>query len=225
MSSDYDATEFVDGDLEAQRPGSAAPVDAGTGSRAPTREEVDSKVAETQRKLAELKRAQEERERELAGLEETRRRQIELRTGREEMVHHLTRGLGLLEEAEFNTRRDAEQMAKALVDLRDALVKVQAINQETWTRETFSVELTRALTTLEHARMEWNSARVKFRVLSSDPAENGSASSAPGEFPPRSLFATYSISDWCRLGLALTGPLALVAALALLVLVAILFRR
>jgi len=82
MSSDYDATEFVDGDLEAQRPGSAAPVDAGTGSRAPTREEVDSKVAETQRKLAELKRAQEERERELAGLEETRRRQIELRTGR-----------------------------------------------------------------------------------------------------------------------------------------------
>ena len=225
MSSDYDATEFVDGDLEAQRTGSPAPVGADAASRAPTREEVDSKVAETQQKLAALKRAQEELERERAALEETRRRQTELKTGREEIIQHLTRGLGLLEEAEFNTRRDAEQMAKALTDLRDALSKVQAINQETWTRDTFSVDLTRALTTLEHARMEWNSARVKFRVLSGDPEQNAGGPVTPGGFPPPSIFAAYSISDWCRLGLALTGPLAIVAALALLVLLALLFRH
>ena len=78
------------------------------------------------------------------------------------MIHNLTRGLGLLEEAEFNARRDAEQMVKTIADFRDALDKIQAIHDETWTKENFQIELTRALTTIENARMEWNSARLKF---------------------------------------------------------------
>src|SRR2546421_1134401 len=174
MSSDYDATEFIDGDFQAHKsPYAVAAPASGQASRAPSREEVDSKVAETHQKLAELKRAQEELERERAALEETRRRQMEFQTGRQEMVHNLTRGLGLLEEAEFNARRDAEQMAKALVELREALSKVEAIHEETWSKDAFSVELTRALTTLENARMEWNSARLKFPVLSGPVSEEG----------------------------------------------------
>src|SRR6266446_7402024 len=175
MPSDYDATEFVDGDFQAHKsPYSASASGSGQLLRAPTREEVDSKVAEAQQKLAELKRAQEELERERAALEETRRRQLEFQTGRQEMIHHLTRGLGLLEEAEFNARRDAEQMAKALVDLREALTKVEAIQEESWSKESFGVELTRALTTVENARMEWNSARLKFPLLAG-PAQDAGA--------------------------------------------------
>src|SRR5271165_4067278 len=113
MSSDYDATEFIDGDLEGRpSPHSAAAAGAVSFPRAPTREEVDSKVAETQQKLVELRRAQEELERERAALEETRRRQLEFQTSRQEMIQNLTRGVGLLQEAEFAARRDAEQMAK-----------------------------------------------------------------------------------------------------------------
>src|SRR5262249_28499681 len=154
----YDATEFVDGDFQShQSSHSSAPL-----PRAPTREEVDSKVAAAHQRLAELKREKEEIERERATLEETRRRQMEVRTGRTEMIHNLTRGLGLLEEAEFNTRRDAELMAKTLLDLKEALVKIESLHEESWSRENFNVELTRALTTLENARMEWNSARLKF---------------------------------------------------------------
>src|SRR6266496_1944488 len=122
MASDYDATEFVDGDFLAHKsPQSAASSGSAQGARAPSREEVGSKVAEAQQKLAELKRAQEELERERAGLEETRRRQTEFQTGRQEMIHHQTRGLGLLAETEFAARRDAEQMSKAIAELRDAL--------------------------------------------------------------------------------------------------------
>src|SRR5882724_5241179 len=118
MSSDYDATEFVDGDFQAHKPAfSAAAASVAQFQRAPTREEVDSRVAEAQQKLAELKRAQEGLERERTALEETRRRQTEFQTGRQEMLQSLTRGVGLLEEAEFNSRRDAEQMAKVLVDM------------------------------------------------------------------------------------------------------------
>src|SRR5271165_2306625 len=156
MSSDYDPTEFIDGDFEGRpSPGSGAAAGAAQPPRAPTREEVDSKVAETQQKLVELRRAQEELERERAALEETRRRQLEFQTSRQEMIQNLTRGVGLLQEAEFAARRDAEQMAKALIDLRDALTKIEAVHEETWTRDNFSLELTRALTTLENARMEW----------------------------------------------------------------------
>src|SRR5258706_15447900 len=143
MSSDYDATEFIDGDFEARPSTHSAAAGALPQPRALTREEVDSKVAETQQKLIELRRAQEELERERSALEETRRRQVEFQTGRQEMMQNLTRGIGLLEEAEFNARRDAEQTAKTLVDLRDALSKIGAIREETWTKGTFTGELTR----------------------------------------------------------------------------------
>jgi chromosome segregation ATPase len=225
MSSDYDATEFVDGDLQERKPPQAASVGDPTQSqRAPTRQEVDGKVAEAQQKLVELKRAQEELERERAALEETRRRQTEFQTGRQEMVHNLTRGLGLLEESEFTARRDAEQMAKALVDLRDALAKVEAIHEETWSRDSFSVELTRALTTLENARMEWNAARLKFPVLSGQVQEGNTPAPdrpASGATP----LAGLSFGALCRLGLAFTWPLVAVGLIAIVLFLALRLRR
>src|SRR3984885_6783404 len=102
MAAEYDATEFVDNDFQsASKAGYTGSLHAatGTGNRAPTREEVDSKMGETQQKLAELKRVQEELERERAGLEETRRRQLEYQNGREETIQQLTRAIGLLTES------------------------------------------------------------------------------------------------------------------------------
>ncbi|MGH7991367.1 MAG: hypothetical protein ACREDS_14410, partial [Limisphaerales bacterium] len=145
--AEYDATEFIDTDFQTHKSPFATPASAADPLRAPTREEVDRKVVEAQQKLAELKRAQENLEHERASLEELRRRQLEFQNGRQEMVHNLTRGLGLLEEAEFNSRRDAEQMVKTIADFRDALNKIQTVHDESWTKENFPVELTRALTT------------------------------------------------------------------------------
>ena len=224
MSSDYDASEFVDGDLQAHKSPFSPLGGAGQPQRAPSREEVDSRVAEAQQKLAELKREQEELERQRAALEETRRRQMEFQTGRQESIQNLTRGVGLLEEAEFTARRDAEQMAKALVDLRDALAKVQAIHEETWTKENFETELTRALTTLENARMEWNAARLKFPVLSGPAPDSGATVPNPAA-PGPSLLAAHSFGELCKIGLALTWPLAALALLALAGLVLALLRR
>ena len=223
MASEYDATEFVDADFQVHKsPQSAtATALAGALSRAPTREEVDSKVAEAQQKLAELKRAQEELERERSALEEVRRRQMEFQKGRQETIQDLTRGLGLLQEAEFSSRRDAEQMAKAIADLGDALKKVQAVQEDAWTKENFSIELTKALTAIENARMEWNSARLKFPVLSGRTAEAVAAKPAP----PVAPFAGMSFGELCRLGLAFTWPLAVVALLALGVFAIVLATR
>ena len=215
MAGEYDSTEFIDTDFTAQKSPFAAP----------TRDDVDRKVVEAQQKLVELKRAQEELERERAGLEELRRRQNEFTNGRQEIIQQLTRGLGLLEEAEFAARRDAEQMVKTVGDFRAALAKVQAIHDETWTKENFQIELTRALTTIENARMEWNSARLKISALAGETKNAVAAlekNSAPSTAPS---LADLSFGQLCKIGFAFTWPLLLVALGALGVFIAILARK
>lgn len=225
MSSPYDASEFIDGDFQAHKsPFSSASSAAAQTTRAPSREEVDAEVAARQQRLSELKREQEALERERASLEETRRRQTEFQTGRQEMTQNLTRGLGLLEQAEFNCRRDAEQLARAVSGLREAFSNLEAIHQETWTKDNFSAELTRSLTTLENARMEWNAARLKFPLLSAPAPEQEATAPAPA-VTVAAPFGPQTFGELCRIGFALTWPLALVALAALGLLAAVLLRR
>jgi chromosome segregation ATPase len=198
MAGPHDSSEFIDTDFTARKPAFAAP----------SRDDTDRRVVEAQQKLAELKHAQEELERERASLEELRRRQNEFHTGREETIQNLTRGLGLLEEAEFSARRDAESMAKTMEDFRAALDKVQSVHEEVWTKENFQMELTRALTAIENARMEWNSARLKIPVLAGE-TKNAAAPAETGTARPQSL-ADLGFFQLCKIGLAMTWPLILV---------------
>lgn len=222
MGSNFDATEFVDSDYQqAKSPFSTAT--GGLASRAPTREEVDVKAAEAQQKLLELKRAQEQLERQRAELEDTRRRQSEFQTSRQEMLQNLERGIGLLEEAEFSARQEAEQTSNAVQGLRDALHKVEALREEGWTAEHFHKELTRALTTLENSRMEWNTCRLKFPILSGNPpASSGQPRDSGGT---SSLLTEMSLWRACKLGLALTWPIALVGLGAVGLFTALLMQR
>lgn len=225
MAAEYDATEFIDTDFESHKTSSPfAATSSAEPLRAPTREEVDRKVVEAQQKLAELKRAQEDLERERAALEELRRRQLEFQNGRTEMVNNLTRGLGLLEEAEFNARRDSVQMTKTMADFRDALEKIQNVRDETWSKENFQMELTRALTIIENARMEWNSARLKLPALA---GEAGQKVEKPEAATAQTLspFAGMSFGELCKFGLAMTWPLLIIALGALGIFIVILMRR
>lgn len=223
MASNYDTTEFVDSDFQARKAAPGASGFASLSPRAPTREEVDLKVTEAQQKLAELKRAQEELERERAGLEETRRRQLEFQNGRTEMMQHLTRGLELLEKAEFAARRDAEQMKLTIAEFRTAFGNLEAVNEETWSKDSFSTELSRALAAVENARMEWNTARLRFPILSGKMPVEAEAAEKPAAAP--SLFEGRSLGELCKLGLALTWPLAAVALIALGLMVFLVLRH
>ena len=117
-------------------------------------------------------------------------------------------------------------MVKTLDDFRTALAKVQAIQDGAWTKENFQVELTRALTTIENARMEWNSARLKISALAGETKNaaaplggNASASAATASL------ADLPFGQLCKLGLAMTWPLLLVALGALGIFIAILMRK
>lgn len=242
MGANFDPADFVDPDFDGgQRPvapavpvrpaaglPAAVPVPAAPPARVPSREDIGAQVTSAQQQLAELRRQQDELERERARLEEDRRRRLELEQGRGEMTAHLTRGVGLLEEAEFGARRDAEQMARTLADLRDALAKVEAVNEQGWSAENYPSELTRALTAIENARMEWNSARLKWPVLSGAPAGPGAGGAAAPPAPDESvapLLRPRTFGDLCRLGFALTWPVAAACLLVGVVVVVALARR
>lgn len=220
VASDQDDSDFIDRDFQTAQKSAWSMGTGGAGALAPTREEIENKVHETQKRLEDLRRVQGELERERIALEEARRRRTEFQVGREEMLEHLTRGIGLLQEAEFTARRDAEQMAKTLGELRDALVKVQTLNDEGWTHEEYAVELTRALTTIENARMEWNGAQLKWPVLGGVAGEPGGARLEEG-MSQREL-GSMSVKELGKLGLALTWPLMLVGLAALVALILVL---
>jgi hypothetical protein len=223
MGAEFDGTDFVDEDLQRSRhnPFQGPPAGAGAveSQRAPSREEVDAKLTDLQGKLAELKREQGEIERERAAFEETRRRQMEFTTGREELIRDLSRGIQLLEEKELALRRDAEQMGQSLKDLKDGLGKLQAVDEAAWTRENLSAELSRAMGLVDHARMEWNSARLKFPILSASLEPVGTMPAVEKKAP--SPLAGLGWREAALYGLAITWPIAL-AALAIFL--ALLFR-
>lgn len=231
MAAKFDESEFIDTDYESSKQslglGTVTTTTMSSHSpagpvRPPTREEIEAKVSDAHSRLAELKRAQEQLERERAALEESRRKRAEFQQGREEMLHHLTRGVEILQEAEFQARRDAEQMSKTLADLRESFSKVELLKEESWTSENWTTELTRALTTLENARMEWNSSRLKWPVL------DGALKVEPEKGQPSNFTAALeqkSFADLCKLGLALSWPVAAAALVGAGVITAVLLSR
>ena len=110
----FDGTDFVDTDYSSPRTGT-------TGPRAPSREELDAQLTGTQQQLAKLREAQDQLERTRAAVEEMRRRHAEFTAGRTETLQSLTRGIGLLEKSEQDSRRDAEQLSRTLEGLRASL--------------------------------------------------------------------------------------------------------
>ena len=175
-------------------------------------EELDDQVSTLQSQLANLNHARDKLEREKATVEESRRRFSEFQTGREEMLHELTRSLGLLEEAQLDAQRDAEQMTRSMDDLRDALTKVDSLVEVDTHDEDWKVLLTRNLTTIENARMELNSARLKWTLLSGIRDDEGQGFTAPVQPGQTGLPIPKSFGQLCLWGLALTWPVLLLGA-------------
>lgn len=175
-------------------------------------EELDDQVSTLQTQLANLNHARDKLEREKATVEESRRRFSEFQTGREEMLHELTRSLGLLEEAQLDAQRDAEQMTRSMDDLRDALTKVDSLVEVDTHNEDWKVLLTRNLTTIENARMELNSARLKWTLLSGIRDDENQGFTAPVQPGQTGLPLPKSFAQLCLWGLALTWPMLLIGA-------------
>lgn len=210
----FDNTDFVDTDSARRRAAASA-------GNAPTREELDSRLTGAQQQLAKLRESHEQIEREIASIEERRRRRAEFSQGIEEMRHQLIRAVALLEKSELDARREAEQLARSLGGIRSAAVSLEPLNEEAWTAENWEQELSRGLAAVESARMELNAARLKWPQLEGKLV----SSDVPEAQGPVGALSSLPLTQLCRLGFALTWPLAAVALLALMAGVALLLRR
>ena len=187
----------------------------------------ENTTVEVDQELVALRQRQKELEDQKNQLEEAERRRTEYHHGRKELEENLIRGIGILDEELIQTRRQLALIEKTLSSFSENLAKVQRLNHESWTTESYATELTRALTTLENARMEWNSARVKLPSL--DPLKQDTAS-AQGNLKglsASSLLQSLESSSWSRvfkLGLLIHWPILVIALFTLLIFIALLFK-
>ncbi len=199
----FEGTDFEDTDY-------AKPRASATPGRAPTREELDSQLTGTQQQLAKLRETQEQLERARVALEEMRRRRAEFSAGLTDMRQQLTRGEGLLQKAELDARREAEQLARTLSAVRGSLDSLAPLSDAAWTDENWEQELTRGLTAIENARLEFNAARLKWPILDGTATTDARGESAGG----LAAWTDLSTGQLMRIGFALTWPLVLVVAIA-----------
>jgi DNA repair exonuclease SbcCD ATPase subunit len=180
----------------------------------PSGEHLDDQVQKAQEQLLQLKRQQEHIEKQKRELEELSRRQDELEQGRGEMTDKLTRALVVLEREAYNAQSRLEQIRVARESFAQHLELVEAIDPRNWNPSDLHKELSRALSTVDDARTEYNEHRSRLQ------AGGGNGEQSLPDTTPRVYENNdgRSFSEWLQIGLALSLPLILfgVVAIALL---------
>jgi chromosome segregation ATPase len=182
---------------------------------APSAEHLDDQVQKAQEQLLQLKRQQEQIEKQKRELEELSRRQDELEHGRAEMTDKLTRALVVLEREAYNAQSRLEQIRVARESFAQHLELVEAIDPRNWNPADLHKELSRALSTVDDARTEYNEHRSRLQAAGGN-GEQSLPDTAPGVYENN---GGRSFSEWLQIGLALTLPLILFGIIAIALLV------
>jgi len=185
-----------------------------TDDEAGSAEHLDSQVQKAQEQLLQLKRQQEQIEKQKRELEELSRRQEELEHGRAEMTDKLTRALVVLEREGYNAQNRLEQVRLARESFAQHLELIEAIDPRSWNPADLHKELSRALSTVDDARTEYSDQRSRLQAAEAATAEATLPEATTDAYQSndgRSFF------QWLQIGLALTLPLIIFGAIALLV--------
>jgi DNA repair exonuclease SbcCD ATPase subunit len=174
-------------------------------------EHLDSQVQKAQDQLLQLKRQQDQIEKQKRELEELSREQEELERGRAEMNDKLTRSLVVLEREAYDAQNRLEQLRGIRESFGQHLELIEAIDPKSWNPADLHKELSRALSTVEGARVEFSQQRS--RLQPNGDAEGGEAlPEIASDFPGgggRSLF------QWIKIGFAFSLPLIIFGFIAL----------
>jgi len=176
----------------------------------PSVEHLDNQVQKAQEQLLQLKRQQEQIEKQKRELEELSRRQDELEHGRAEMTDKLARALVVLEREAYNAQSRLEQIRVARESFAQHLELIEAIDPRNWNPSDLHKELSRALSTVDDARTEYNEHRSRLQAAGAD-SEASLPDTAPGVYENSD---GRSFSEWLQIGLALSLPLIFFGAVA-----------
>ena len=111
------------------QPTASNPADTSTAN------EINIKVQRVEEQLLDLKRQQEEIERQKKELDELSRKQREFDEGRRDIVEKLTKGLVLLENEEFEVKRELEQIKIVRDSFAEHLGQTENLNPADWSSE------------------------------------------------------------------------------------------
>src|SRR5213079_312800 len=187
-----------------------------SGDEAVSAEQLDSQVQKAQEQLLQLKRQQEQIEKQKRELEELSRRQAELEDGRTVMADKLTRALVVLEREAYSTQNRLEQIRATRESFSQHLELIEAIDPRNWNPSDLHKELSRALSTVDDARTEYNEHRSRLQAAGGGNGEQSLPDTAPGAYENTE---GRSFSEWLQIGLALTLPLILFGVIAIALLV------
>jgi chromosome segregation ATPase len=177
-------------------------------------EHLDNQVQRAQEQLLQLKRQQEQIEKQKRELEELSRRQDELEQGRGEMTDKLTRALVVLEREAYNAQSRLEQIRVARESFAQHLELIEAIDPRNWNPSDLHKELSRALSTVDDARTEYNEHRSRLQAAGGGNGEQSLPDTGPGMYENN---GGRSFSEWLQIGVALTLPLIIFGAMAIAV--------
>ena len=186
-----------------------------SGDEAISAEHLDSQVQKAHEQLLQLKRQQEQIEKQKRELEELSRRQDELENGRTEMADKLTRALVVLEREAYSAQNRLEQIRATRESFSQHLELIEAIDPRSWNPADLHKELSRALSTVDDARTEYNEHRSRLQAVGGGNGEQSLPDTAHGVYENSD---GRSFSEWLQIGLALTLPLILFGIIAIAVL-------
>jgi hypothetical protein len=179
-------------------------------------EDLGEEVQKTNTELEKLRRQLEDIEKQKLRLEELKKRQDELEVGRSEMVDKLTRSLVTVQREAEEAQKRLEQLNSIHNSFTQHLRYIEAINPKTWGAVDLPKELSKALSAVEDARVEFMKAQAKIAV-------EGSPDVPAPTTLPSSFEQDYGYAEergfkyWMKSGFAFTLPLQIIALLGLAV--------
>jgi hypothetical protein len=179
-------------------------------------EDLGEEVQKTNTELEKLKRQLEDIEKQKVRLEELKKRQDELEVGRSEMADKLTRSLVTVQREAEEAQKRLEQLNAIHNSFTQHLRYIEAINPKAWGAVDLPKELSKALSAVEDARVEYMKAQAKIAVEGSP--DIPAAPALPGAFEqdygyPEERGFMY----WVKSGFAFTLPLQIIGVLGLAV--------
>ena len=175
-------------------------------------EHLDSQVQKAQEQLLQLKRQAEQIEKQKRELEELSRRQEELERGRAEMTDKLSRSLVILEREGYDSQKKLEQIRTTHESFTQHLQLLESIDPKSWNSGELPKELSRALSTVDDARTEFSQQRSRLEA-----SGESSEMDLPEVTSGTAGLGGKSFVQWLQIGFAVTLPLIIFGALALLI--------
>src|ERR1700733_4442981 len=169
-----------------------------------TPELLDSQVQRAQEQLLQLKRQQEQIEKQKRELEELSRKQEELEKGRSEMIDKLNRSLVVIERETYDAERRVEQLRATNGAFSQHLQVMERINPKAWNNTDIHKELSKALSSVDDARAEYNKSLSKINSKAEEEIID------TGSSREESIYGTSDDTDfvlWLKRGFAFTLPL------------------